>query len=70
MTEPENEQTFEETENISNELREPLWSVISFEKTEAKNLSYAAAEMKLAELSAQKVPGLCIITDEAAQRIS
>lgn len=59
--------TAEETETA--ELREARWSVISFEKLEADNLTYAQAEQKLAELETQKVSGLCIVTDEAAMRI-
>ncbi len=69
MTETETQQsTTEETQNP--ELRELRWSVISFEKTESENLTYAQAEQKLSELEAQKVSGLCIVTDEAAARIS
>ena len=51
------------------ELNEPRWSVVSFEARAAGNLTYAQATGKLAELAAQKVAGLCIITDEAAARI-
>ena len=69
MTETEKEQsTTEETEAA--ELREMRWSVISFEKNEAGNLTYAQAERKLAELETQKVSGLCIVTNDAAARIS
>lgn len=67
MTETEKSIT-EETETA--ELREMRWSVISFEKTEAGNLTYAQAEQKLSELEAQKVSGLCIVTNETAERIS
>lgn len=52
-----------------NELREPRWSVVTFERRAAKNLSYAQAEAKLGELARQKISGLCIITDEAAERV-
>ena len=52
------------------ELNEPRWSVVSFEICVANNLTYAQAEQKLKELEAAKVSGLCIITDEAAARIS
>ena len=52
------------------ELRAPVWSVVSFEKCEAGGLTYAEAEQKLSELEAQKVSGLCIVTDEVAARIS
>ena len=60
-------------ENIAemflSELAALSWSVVSFEKCEAKNLTYEQAEEKMRELAAQKVSGLCIITDEAAARI-
>lgn len=56
--------------DFPNELREALWSVVSFEKCEASGLTYAEAERKLSELAAQKVSGLCIVTDEAAARIA
>ncbi|MCU1289231.1 MAG: hypothetical protein JWN60_1460 [Acidobacteria bacterium] len=55
---------------FANELREPRWSVVSFENRVAKNLSYEQAERKIAELENLKISGLCIITDEAAERIS
>lgn len=57
-------------EDFPKELREPLWSVISFEKREASGLSYDEAMRKMTELEAQGVSGLCIVTDEAAARIS
>jgi hypothetical protein len=52
------------------ELREAVWSVVSFDKCEAGNLTYAEAEQKLGELEAQKVSGLCIVTNETAARIA
>ena len=55
--------------DFSSEVNEPRWSVVSFEKCAAKNLTYAAAVEKLKQLAAEKVSGLCIITDEAAARI-
>jgi hypothetical protein len=57
------------TEDFPNELRLPVWSVVSFDKCEASGLTYAAAEQKLSELEARKVSGLCIVTDEVAARI-
>ncbi|MDQ6786946.1 MAG: hypothetical protein M3033_09080 [Acidobacteriota bacterium] len=57
-------------EYFSSELEEPRWSVVSFEKLAAKNLTYVEAEEKLKQLEAEKIAGLCIITDEAAKRIS
>ncbi len=58
------------TKDFSVELSEPLWSVVSFEESVAANLTYAAALSKLKQLEAKKVSGLCIVTDEAAARIS
>ena len=58
------------SKTASSELRAPVWSVVSFEKCEASGLTYAEAEQKLTELEAQNVPGLCIVTDEVAARIS
>ena len=57
-------------EDFPDELRLPVWSVISFEKREASGLTYTEAEQKLSELEAQKVSGLCIVTDEVAARIN
>lgn len=51
------------------ELDEPLWSVISFDQTEAGGLNYAQATALMKELDSHAVAGLCIVTDEAASRI-
>ena len=59
----------EKPEEYSSELREPRWSVVSFEKAMATGLSYAEAEEKLRQLQAEKVNGLCVVTDETAARI-
>lgn len=56
--------------NFINELRDPRWSVVSFEKCVAKNLTYEEAARKIIELQKQGVSGLCLITDDAAMRIS
>lgn len=53
----------------SNELDEPRWSVVSFERCAASGLNYRQAAEKLAQLNRKKVSGLCIVTDEAARRI-
>ena len=55
---------------ISFELGEPRWSVVTFEFCAAKNLTYNEAYKKMQELKEQNISGLCIITDEAAERIS
>jgi hypothetical protein len=62
--------TGKQAKKPSSELRAPTWSVVSFEKCEAGGLTYADAEQKLSELEAQKVSGLCIVTDEVAARIT
>lgn len=59
-----------DADDFQSELRERIWSVISFEKCEASNLTYTEAEQKLTELEAQKFSGLCIVTDEVAARIA
>ena len=56
-------------EDFSGELNKPLWSVITFEKCAEKNLSYDEAAQKLHELQKQDVAGLCIVTDETAERM-
>ena len=59
-----------DTENRNrSELDIPRWSVISFERCEESGLTYRQASEKVAELQVQKVPGLCIVTDEAASRV-
>lgn len=52
------------------ELDEQIWSVISFEKRVGKNLNYSDAAELLEKLVGEKVSGLCIITDEAAEKMS
>lgn len=72
MNEPTIEKSIADTETAENEtheLREPRWAVISFDRSEAQNLTYAEAERKLEELTAQKVSGLCIVPDETAAKI-
>lgn len=46
------------------------WSVVSFERCEASGLTYADAVRRMAELDNQRIAGLCIVTDEAAARIT
>ena len=54
--------------NPSSELNEPRWSVVTFETCAASGLTYDEAAAKLKKLATKKVSGLCIITDEAANR--
>lgn len=68
------------TENIStekpaaadangNELEMPIWSVITFDEVAVSNLTYNDAAEMLEKLKAEKVSGLCVVTDEAAARM-
>jgi hypothetical protein len=57
------------SETTTSELDAAIWSVISFERVEARNLDYAKAAKLLAELESKGVPGLCIVTNEAADRV-
>ena len=60
----------EEETSISGELGAPRWSVVTFESVAVTNLSYDEASKLMEKLRRQKVSGLCIVTDEAAARIS
>ena len=52
------------------ELDQPRWSVVSFDKTEYRGLIYSQAVSLLIELDSRDISGLCIVTDEAASRLS
>ena len=69
------ENTTEEVEQIvpettMSELLEPRWSVITFESCAVRGLNYDEATNWLKKLKTQGLSGLCIVTDEAAERIS
>jgi len=55
-------------ESSANELRERIWSVISFDRHEAGSVTYDEASRKIEELERAHVAGLCIVTDDAAAR--
>ena len=52
------------------ELTEQLWAVLSERGCEAMGLSYVDAHRMMFELKREKVSGLCVITDDAARRVS
>jgi hypothetical protein len=54
---------------LTSELREPRWSVVSFESVAVRNLTYDEAKNWLEKLKKQNVSGLCVVTDEAAKRL-
>lgn len=68
ITEFEQQTSTDDRKELTSELLEPRWSVISFEKCEAGGLTYATALQKMAELESNRISGLCIVTDEAAER--
>jgi hypothetical protein len=52
------------------ELREQRWSVVSERGCEASGVTYEDAAGLVGRLRADKVHGLCIISDEAARRFN
>ncbi|MDQ4121329.1 MAG: hypothetical protein M3209_07775 [Acidobacteriota bacterium] len=58
----------EEPLPFPSELDQPRWSVITFSECAASGLSYAEAT-RLVEQMQEEVPGLCIVTDEAARKM-
>ncbi|HEX8457003.1 MAG TPA: hypothetical protein VF656_06885 [Pyrinomonadaceae bacterium] len=50
------------------ELREKRWSVVSERGREASGVDYAEAAELVRRLRAEKVHGLCVVSDEAARR--
>lgn len=58
-----------EREEVPGLLHEPFWSVVGFDGCLASNLTYAEATELVASQSDDEKPGLCIVTNSAAQRI-
>ena len=52
------------------DLDDARWSLVSFDRREAGGLTYAQAVHLMSELDALDVPGLCIVTDEAAGKLT
>lgn len=65
---PSNENA--QAKDAASEINARRWSVVSFESVAAKNLTYNDAVKKLKRLEAKKIAGLCIVTNEAAAKIS
>lgn len=53
-----------------NSLRERQWSVISERGSEATGIDYVEAARLMRQLAGEKISGLCIVTDDAAQRFA
>jgi hypothetical protein len=58
------------SEAVSSELGLSQWSIVTFEGVAVSGLYYEEALKWLERLDKQKISGLCIVTDEAAARIS
>lgn len=52
-----------------NELDQHVWAVVSFDKVMARGVSYNHAAELLNRLASNGIPGLCIITADAAARV-
>lgn len=59
-----------EKQTVPSELDLPQWSVVSFDACEASSLTYTDAVRILEEREAAGVYGLCIVTDEVAERLA
>lgn len=57
------------SEHESSEYSERHWSVVTYESVAVSNLTYDEALDWVKKLDEQKISGLCIVTDTAAQRI-
>lgn len=53
-----------------NELDQKRWAVKSERGRETSGVTYKEAAQLVQNLSEQKIHGLCIITDKAAQRLA
>lgn len=63
------EADFQQSHVTESELDLPIWAVISFERVEATDLTYETASSLMNELEQRKVPGLCIVTNQTAERV-
>jgi hypothetical protein len=55
---------------MPSELEEPIWSVLSDRGCEASGLTHEDARRLVHRLGGEGRHGLCIVTDEAAGRMS
>lgn len=57
-------------EDFACELNDSNWSVVTHNSIAASHLTYGEAAKKAEELKKQGISGICVITDEAAARVS
>ena len=55
--------------NLTSEMNDSRWSVVSFDAVAVSGLPYEEARNRLEKLQQQNIAGLCIVTDEAAARM-
>ena len=51
------------------ELGEKMWAVVSERGCEASGLAYREAAQLVGRLRGEKIAGLCVVTEGAAQRL-
>ncbi len=56
--------------DLKSDLTVPIWSVVSFDGLIESGLTYDDAMARMAVLHTENVSGLCIVTDDAAEKIS
>jgi hypothetical protein len=54
---------------LTSELNERRWAVLSERGREVSGLSYAEAAGLVARLRAERLSGLCVVTDDAAAHL-
>ncbi len=59
-----------ELEESENELYKPIWAVITFDSVIAHHLTYEEAIAWAEKLEKQMQNGVCIVTDEAAEKFT
>jgi hypothetical protein len=57
-------------EELENELYKPIWAVITFDSVIAHHLTYEEAIAWAEKLEKQMQNGVCIVTDEAAEKFT
>lgn len=57
-------------EEVSSELSQPCWSVVTYKSIAVSHLTYDEAVQWAEDLKKQGVSGLCVITDAAAARVT
>jgi hypothetical protein len=62
-------QSEKKSADLENQLYEPIWAVVTFDSVVAHHLTYEEAKAWAEKLEKQMQNGICIITDEAAEKM-